>query len=132
MESGDQEAIRAAMVHLDELLRPHTRSERGLFAVLREDDDFTDHVDSLCSSTRTFDEMLETIRDSDPSGFDAFGRRLRVHIGARRTACSSAAVSLDGEQWERIVAGGRERHAPCVQHLNEASSQSRPPPLFPS
>ncbi|GMA21367.1 hemerythrin domain-containing protein [Arsenicicoccus piscis] len=106
VESGDQEAIRAAMVHLDELLRPHTHSEeRGLFAVLREDDDFTDHVDSLCSEHRDLDEMLETIRDGDPSGFDAFERRLRVHIEREENGLfPAAAVSLDGEQWERIVA----------------------------
>src|SRR5664279_990613 len=49
----DVDAARTACKELGELLHPHTRrEENGLFAEMKKDELFTEHVASLCADAR--------------------------------------------------------------------------------
>ncbi|HEY5115383.1 MAG TPA: hemerythrin domain-containing protein, partial [Nakamurella sp.] len=53
---GDREAAAAAAKQLAELMHPHTGlEERGLFAEMRKDEMFTEHIDSLCGEHSTIE-----------------------------------------------------------------------------
>ena len=59
-ERGEPTGVVAAADALDRLLHPHTRAEEvGLFTVLAEDDEFTDHVRQLCSEHVELDGALD-------------------------------------------------------------------------
>ncbi len=52
--SNDRPAAAGAALVLAEQLNPHTHlEERGLFAEMRKDDMFTEHIDSLCAEQRS-------------------------------------------------------------------------------
>ena len=63
---GDGPRVVRAVDRLELLLHPHTKSEEvGLFAVLRRQEEFTEHVDSLCSEHTALDEQLVRIRNGE-------------------------------------------------------------------
>jgi len=102
----DQPGAAAACVVLADLLHPHTRiEERGLFAELRLDDTFTDHIDALCGEHRDLDRELAAISSGDLTRVTPFIQLLRDHISKEENGLfPAAAIALDGEQWERLHA----------------------------
>ena len=103
---GDPPAVHRCATALHDLLVPHSGSEeRGLFAELRKDPDFTDHVDRLCGEHGQIAAQLATIAGGDLRGMAAFETLLRRHIDREENGLfPAAAVSLDGPAWERVVA----------------------------
>jgi hemerythrin-like domain-containing protein len=102
---GDLAATQAAVQVLADLLAPHTSSEeRSLFAELRRDPEFTDHIDGLCGEHREIDARLLRITDGDLALVGALEDFLRRHIDKEENGLfPAAAIALDGPAWERVV-----------------------------
>lgn len=101
----DLDAARSRAVELASLLEPHTAGEeRGLFAELRTDAEFADHIDSLCAEHVTIDAALARVADGDLSGVRALELLLNAHIAREENGVvPAAATALDGPAWERVV-----------------------------
>jgi hemerythrin-like domain-containing protein len=105
--TDDRSAVRAAADHLAELLDRHTAAEEaGLFTVLREDAEFTEHIDSLCGEHASLDDQLATIRagvDEIEDVLQAFVVALRNHMDREDNGLfPAAAIALSGPAWERV------------------------------
>ncbi|WP_298885855.1 hemerythrin domain-containing protein [uncultured Serinicoccus sp.] len=113
----------AAVDRVEALLHPHTRDEEtGLFAVLRRQEEFTEHIDSLCAEHTTLDAQLEAIRraeaDADPVLVDTFLHDLRHHIDREDNGLfPAAAIALDSPDWAEV---------------DEATPAPAPPELAPA
>lgn len=105
-EEGDLVATRAALTVLAGMLAPHTGSEeRGLFAELRTDPEFTEHVDLLCGEHHEIDERVAKVAAGDLAGARDLETFLRRHVDREENGLfPAAAVTLDGPAWERVVA----------------------------
>ncbi len=107
-EGGSTPQVVAAVDRVEALLHPHTRDEEtGLFAVLRRQEQFTDHIESLCSEHTTLDAQLEAIRragaDVDPVLVDTFLHDLRHHIDREDNGLfPAAAIALDSPDWAEV------------------------------
>src|SRR5450755_4615502 len=108
-ETGDLPSAWAATQVLAGLLNPHTSSEeRSLFAELRRDPEFTDHVDELCREHRDIDAGLAAVAAGDLAGVAALERLLRRHIDKEENGLfPAAAIALDGPAWERVMERAR-------------------------
>lgn len=104
--SGDLAASHTAVGVLKRLLAPHTLSEeRSLFAELREDPEFTNHIDVLCAEHREINASLAIVDGGDLTGVVALEGLLRRHIDKEENGLfPAAAIALDGPAWERVVA----------------------------
>lgn len=105
LRTGDEAAARAAATRLRVMLDAHTGSEeRSLFAELRLDPDFTEHVDALCAEHVDIHALLEEVAGGDATLAEQFDDLLRRHIDREENGLfPAAAVSLDGPAWERAV-----------------------------
>lgn len=105
-EGGDPEAVVTAADALGRLLDPHTGAEEvGLFAVLAEDEEFTEHVRGLCAEHTALDAALAAIRAGDHASYPAFDLALRHHIDREENGLfPAAAIAFAGMEWERVSA----------------------------
>ncbi|MCA0180066.1 MAG: hemerythrin domain-containing protein [Actinobacteria bacterium] len=102
----EAERAEAAVAVMAGLLHPHTQAEEvGLFAVLAEDDVFTEHIGSLCSEHALLDDLLDRLADGWFEGFEEFELLLHRHIDREDNGLFPAAnIAISGEDWERVVA----------------------------
>jgi hemerythrin-like domain-containing protein len=100
----DAESAKAAGKILAELLHPHTRREQdGLFAEMKKDELFTEHIASLCAEHDALDAELELIAAGDISRIVAMITLLNNHIDREENGLFPAALAyLDDDQWEVI------------------------------
>lgn len=103
---GDAARVVAAADALAALLHPHTTAEEaGLFALLAQDEEFTDHVRSLCAEHTDLDAALTRIRQGDHDSSPSFNRALRLHIDREENGLfPAAAVAFAGPEWETVSA----------------------------
>ena len=103
--AAHHDGIGIAARDLAALLDPHTTSEeRSLFAELRLDAEFTEHVDGLCAEHRDIDATLARVTDGDLVAVAHLEDILRRHIDKEENGLFPAAViALDGPAWERVV-----------------------------
>lgn len=103
--TGGHDATTDAASSLTDLLEPHTASEeRSLFAELRLDPEFTEHVDVLCGEHREIDRQTALVASGALDAAPALENLLRRHIDKEENGLFPAAViSLDGPSWERVV-----------------------------
>lgn len=87
------------------LLRPHTRAEEvGLFAVLAEDVEFTDHVHGLCAEHDRLETLLAAVRAGDHDLVHETERLLRAHIDREENGLfPAAAIAFAGPEWQRVT-----------------------------
>lgn len=84
---------------------------RGLFAELRLEPEFAEHVEGLCAEHEELGGRLERILTGDLTGIDALEHLLRRHIDREDNAIfPAAAIALDGAAWQRV----EERTASAV------------------
>ena len=86
------------------LLEPHAEAEgAGLFAVLAEDAEFTEHVHGLCrehTALRGYDRVAA----GSYSLFPVFEKMLRAHIDREENGLfPAAAIAFAGLEWERVT-----------------------------
>ncbi|GEL18055.1 hemerythrin domain-containing protein [Pseudonocardia asaccharolytica] len=96
-QRGDHAAARECAHDLGHLLHPHTEGEeRGLFAELRRDPMFTEHISTLCDEHDDLDARLDRIAKGELSGAGAFIDLLRRHIDREENGLfPAAAVAVD-------------------------------------
>lgn len=106
VRGGSPTSVTDAAGQLAALLDPHTAcEERALFAELRLDPEFTDHVDALCAEHESLDHLLSRIATGNVEEFASFEAQLRLHIDKEENGLFPAAIiALDGAAWERAVA----------------------------
>jgi len=104
-EADDRARVRAAATTLRGLLDPHTVAEEtGLFAVLAEDLEFTDHVHGLCGEHLTLGQLLDRIEHGSHDLFPDFEQLLRAHIDREENGLfPAAAIAFAGPEWERVA-----------------------------
>jgi hypothetical protein len=104
--AGDAAAVREAGDVVARLLHPHTQAEEvGLFSVMREQDEFTEHIDVLCGEHVSLDGLLEAVVRGEFDRAAEFEKALRTHIDKEDNGLfPAAAMSLDGPEWERVDA----------------------------
>ncbi len=100
----DIEAAKTAGKVLAELLHPHTRREQdGLFAEMKKDELFTDHIASLCAEHDELDEELDLIAAGDLTRITPMITLLNNHIDREENGLFPAALAyLDDDQWDVI------------------------------
>ncbi|WP_353650555.1 hemerythrin domain-containing protein [Nakamurella sp. A5-74] len=120
----DRAAAAAAAAVLGELLHPHTRlEERGLFAEMRTDEMFTEHIDSLCAEHEVIDAELAAICGGDLSRVDPLLNLLANHIDREENGLFPAAlVYLDDVHWDRL----HEPETPDAGAVAAAHGHSHP------
>ncbi|MEO6020158.1 MAG: hemerythrin domain-containing protein [Knoellia sp.] len=104
--TGEDQRIGRAVDTLEHLLHPHTRNEEvGLFAVLRRQSEFRDHIDSLCDEHTALDEQLGRIRGGEHTLATTFLTELRAHIDREENGLFPAsAIALGGAEWDEVDA----------------------------
>jgi hemerythrin-like domain-containing protein len=105
---NDLPAAAGAAQVLAELLHPHTHlEERGLFAEMRKDDMFTEHIDSLCAEHEVLDSELAAVAAGDLSRVEPLLTLLANHIDREENGLFPAALTfLDNEQWDDLQETG--------------------------
>lgn len=97
------------------VLRAHWQGEeRGLFAVMRQDDEYAEYIAALSREHRDLDHLLDTL-DLDDAGdrrrFIEAVEELDRHIAKEEDGLFPASLTaLDGEDWNRSMAAWREAH----------------------
>ena len=78
--------------------------ETGLFTVLAEDLEFTDHVHGLCGEHLTLGRLLDRIEAGSHDLFPDFEQLLRAHIDREENGLfPAAAIAFAGPEWERVA-----------------------------
>ena len=105
-ESADVALVSNAVALLVGLLDPHTRAEEaGLFAVLAQDPEFTDHVIGLCADHVILDDLLHRVEGGAHHLVPTLERALRVHIDREENGLfPAAAIAFAGPEWEQVAA----------------------------
>lgn len=103
--TGNPVTVTVAATTLAGLLDPHTRAEEvGLFAILAEDGEFTEHIARLCAEHVDLDHLLGQIAAGGYEAFPAFERALRDHIDREENGLfPAAAIQLAGPDWDRVT-----------------------------
>lgn len=106
--NDDRSGAAAAVEALGLLMHPHTHlEERGLFAEMRKDDLFTEHIDSLCAEHKELDKLSEAVAAGDLSRIGPLLTLLANCIDREENGVFPAALAaLDDEQWDRLQGPG--------------------------
>ena len=106
VEAGDHALVQESVAALRGLLDPHTEAEEsGLFAVLAEDAEFTEHVGSLCREHVVLDRLLTLMAAGSHDLIGVFERTLRLHIDREENGLfPAAAIAFAGPEWGRVAA----------------------------
>lgn len=105
-ETGDRARVRDCVTALRRLLDPHTAAEEaGLFAVLAEDPEFTDHVHRLCGEHTALHQLLDRVDAGSLPLVPVVERALRAHIDREENGLfPAAAIAFAGPEWDRVTA----------------------------
>ena len=105
-ESGDGIRVHDAAATVRALLDPHAEAEEsGLFAVLAEDAEFTEHVHGLCREHVALHQLLDRVDAGSHTLFPDFEKLLRSHIDREENGLfPAAAIAFAGPEWERVTA----------------------------
>ena len=105
-EVGDAALVHDAVTTVRRLLDPHAEAEEaGLFAVLAEDAEFTDHVRGLCREHEDLHHLLDRVDAGSHALFPVFEKMIRAHIDREENGLfPAAAIAFAGPEWERVAA----------------------------
>ena len=105
-ETADVALVGDAIALLSGLLEPHTGAEEvGLFAVLAQDPEFTDHVIRLCADHAILDDLLHRVEAGAHHLVPTLELALRAHIDREENGLfPAAAIAFAGPEWERVAA----------------------------
>ncbi|MEK0100032.1 hemerythrin domain-containing protein [Streptomyces sp. A475] len=115
LERGDTATARELVVLMSRELATHWRGEEdGLFAVMRDDPEYTDYIDALVAEHRELAVLLPALDLADPTDV----RRLREaadelhrHIAKEEDGLFPASLTaLSGDEWNASMAAWRAAH----------------------
>ncbi|MFE5107662.1 hemerythrin domain-containing protein, partial [Streptomyces sp. NPDC056663] len=115
LKRGDIAAAQGLLRDMATVLRAHWRGEEnGLFAVMRQDDEYTGYIEDLEREHRDLDRLLDTAdlvdRDDRQRFLDAVDA-LHRHIAKEEDGLFPASLTtLAGDDWDRAMAAWREAH----------------------
>lgn len=101
---GDVAAGRQAARDVGALLGRHARrEENGVFAELKKDDLFTEHIEELCAEHDELDRHIDAIVAGDLSYVPNLVLLLKSHIDREENGLFPSALAyLSDDQWEVI------------------------------
>lgn len=104
LREQDPDLAREGSEKVSTLLHPHTQREQlGVFAEMKLDPQFTEHIDSLCAEHDELDQLLQGIAGGRLTLIPATLTLLNNHINREENGLFPAALTfLDDEQWDRI------------------------------
>ncbi|MFD2007125.1 hemerythrin domain-containing protein [Streptomyces narbonensis] len=116
LDAGDREGARTLVERMAVLLLAHwSGEERGLFAVMRENEEYTAYVDALAAEHRelaAFLARLDLGSDAQRAEFVRAVDELHDHIAKEEDGLFPASLTeLTGEQWNRSFDAWRAVHA---------------------
>ncbi|MFB8143564.1 hemerythrin domain-containing protein [Streptomyces parvus] len=116
LDSGDRDGARALVGRMAVELRAHwAGEEQGLFAVMRENAEYTGYVDALAAEHRELAAFLDTLDLESAEQRGAFVRaveELYTHISKEEDGLFPASLTeLTGEQWDRSIDAWRTVHS---------------------
>ncbi|MFF4270262.1 hemerythrin domain-containing protein [Streptomyces sp. NPDC001536] len=111
-EPGRARELVGAMV---KELDSHWRGEEnGLFAVMRADPEYADHIDALVTEHRELAALLPSLDLTDPADVRTLTeavQELHHHIAKEEDGLFPASLTaLSGEEWNRAMAAWTEAH----------------------
>ena len=120
LEAGDRTAVMATLEQLtDQLLRHVSREERGVFAALEEQGDFTEAVAELETEHRTFDIQLDEVDAESPTFAEEVTSMmddLAIHIDKENLGVFPVTVvTLAARGWA-IVEAAHDAEPSFLQH----------------
>ena len=115
LDRGDGVRARALLAAMAQELTSHWQGEEdGLFAVLRRDELYAEHIAPLVGEHRELATLLESIDLSDPVDQDRVRRAvddLHGHIAKEEDGLFPASLTaLGGEEWDAAMAAWQRAH----------------------
>ncbi|MES5819544.1 hemerythrin domain-containing protein [Streptomyces sp. RG80] len=115
LERGAHGRARELVEVMARELDSHWRGEEdGLFAVMRTDPEYADHIDALVAEHRELAALLPSLDLTDPADVRTLTeavRELRRHIAKEEDGLFPASLTaLSGEEWDRAMAAWRAAH----------------------
>ncbi|MBD0710827.1 MULTISPECIES: hemerythrin domain-containing protein [unclassified Streptomyces] len=116
LRAGDRDRARTLAARMTVELRSHwAGEERGLFAVMGENEEYTAYVDALVREHRELAAFLDALDLDQETQRDAFVRavdELHEHIAKEEDGLFPASLTeLTGDQWDRSFAAWRSVHS---------------------
>ena len=118
----EPDAVAPARAEVARLLWPHTEAEEvGLFRVMAREEEFTDHIATLCGEHRTLDDYLSEVEFGATAAMALFEDALREHINKEDNGLfPAAAIALSGPDWDEVDAttppAGAASGSPASHH----------------
>jgi iron-sulfur cluster repair protein YtfE (RIC family) len=127
LDRGDGVLARTLLTEMARELRSHWQGEEdGLFAVMRGDELFDEHITPLVREHRELAALLEMVDLSDPSDQERLRRAvddLHGHIAKEEDGLFPASLTaLTGEEWDTAMAAWQQAH-PGRDLITDAHSQ---------
>ena len=115
LDRGEHDRARELLAAMAEELRSHWQGEEnGLFAVMRVDDLYEQHIAPLVREHRELEALLESVDVSDADDRDRVRTavsELFEHIAKEEDGLFPASLTaLDGDEWDAAMAGWQEAH----------------------
>ncbi|MFI9828015.1 hemerythrin domain-containing protein [Streptomyces sp. NPDC051913] len=115
LERGESGRARELVDTMATELDSHWRGEEnGLFAVMRADPEYADHIDALVTEHRELAALLPTLDLTDPADVRTLTttvQELHHHITKEEDGLFPASLTaLSGEEWNTSMAAWREAH----------------------
>jgi len=115
IDAGDLHKARDLVRAMAAELRSHwAGEENGLFAVMRQDPLFAEHIDPLVQEHRELEELLGSVDLSDPADQDLIrtaALELRKHIAKEEDGLFPASLTaLNGEEWDLAMRAWQAAH----------------------
>ncbi|MFC9610741.1 hemerythrin domain-containing protein [Streptomyces sp. NPDC056938] len=115
LERGDTAAAGELTEVMSRELATHWQGEEnGLFAVMRDDPEYTDYIDALVAEHRELAALLPALDLTDPTDagrFKAAADELHHHIAKEEDGLFPASLTaLSGDEWDVSMAAWRAAH----------------------
>lgn len=115
MDRGELDVARLRLGEMFEELRSHWQGEEnGLFAVMRTDELYAEHIDPLVVEHHELAAFLEVVDLSAPDDQKRVREEIEelyVHIAKEEDGLFPAALTaLDGPDWDAAMAGWQQAH----------------------
>ena len=112
---GAHDAAQATVVEMREELRSHWQGEEdGVFALMRGDELYREHIDPLIAEHRELDELLRTMDVRDEHQLAVLQEQvaeLRVHISKEEDGIFPVTlVEFSGPEWDAAIDAWQRAH----------------------